>query len=86
MGNIVWWLGKVKGRGLTAEQVKPFLEAHEASGYLKPALAKFTYQSLVHLDDVDEATPERTFTEEQYADCLRELHDIICTPGYTPSR
>ena len=86
MGNIVWWLSMVKGKGLTAEQVKPFLEAYEESGHLKPALAKFTYRSLSFLESVDEAIPEQTFTAEQYSGCLRELHNIICSPGYTRSQ
>lgn len=83
MGNIIWWLGMVKGRGLTEQQIRPFLEAYEESGHLKSAMARFTYRSLVHLETVDESIPEQTFTAEQYSDCLLQLHNIICTPGYT---
>ena len=82
MGNIIWWLGMVKGRGLTEQQIRPFLEAYEESGHLKPAMAKLTYRSLTHLEAVDESIPEQTFTAEQYSDCLLQLHNIICTPGY----
>ena len=85
MGNIISWLGMVKRRGLTSEQIEPFLDAYQESGHLTPALAKFTHQALVHLDGVDEAIPEQVLTEDQYSDCLLQLHNIICNPGYTTS-
>ena len=85
MGHIIWWLGTVKSRGLSPTQLKPFLQAYEVSGHLTPGMAKLTYRSLEDLDSVEEPHPDQGFSATDYSDCLMQLHDIICTPGYVPN-
>ena len=82
MGNIIWWLGTAKRRGLSLQQVTPFLEAYEMSGHLTPAMAKLILQSIAELDDREDVPSDYTFSHHDYADALLQLHDIICTPGY----
>ncbi len=86
MGHIIWWLGTVKSRGLSLKQIKPFLQAYEMSGHLTPAMAKLTYRSMEDLEEVEEPGLDRVFSSLEYSDCLLQLHDIICTPGFDPSK
>ena len=86
MGNIIWWLGTAKRRGLSLQQVTPFLEAYEMSGHLTPAMAKLILRSMAELDDREDIRPDYTFSPHDYADALLQLHDIICTPGYVVDR
>ncbi|NQW22959.1 MAG: hypothetical protein HQ475_05885 [SAR202 cluster bacterium] len=78
LGNIICWLGTVKKMGLSLQQVTPFLEAYEASGYLSPIMLKVLLRSLADLDQKTETPPEDEFSPEHYADCIGQLHDIIC--------
>lgn len=78
LGNIICWLGTVKQMGLSLQQVTPFLEAYETSGYLSPVMLKVLLRSLADLDQKTETTPEDEFSPEHYADCIGQLHDIIC--------
>ena len=86
MGNIIWWLGTVKRRGLSLQQITPYLEAYENSGHLPPSMAKLILRSMAELDDLETLDPSRAFSPHDYADALLQLHDIICTPGYTVDR
>jgi len=86
MGNIIWWLGTAKRRGLSLQQVSPFLEAYEMSGHLTPSMAKLILRSMAELDDVEDVPRDRGFSPHDYADALLQLHDIICTPGYVVDR
>ncbi len=85
MGHIIWWLGTVKSRGLSLKQLKPFLQAYELDGHLTPAMASLTYRSLEDLEEVEEPGIEKVFSSQEYSDCLLQLHEIICTPGFVPS-
>ena len=78
LGNIICWLGTVKQMGLSLQQVTPFLEAYEASGYLPPIMLKVLLRSLADLDQMTDSPPEDEFSPQQYADCIGQLHDIIC--------
>ena len=83
MGLIIEWLGSVAERGLTPKQLKPFLQAYERSGHLTPTLAMFTYGSLEELAS-DKSRFSLTCSPVEVSQCLRELHEIIINPGYTP--
>ena len=85
MGHIIWWLGTVKTRGLSLKQLKPFLQAYEMAGHLTPAMAKLTYRSLEDIEEVEEPGVDRVFSSHEYSDCLLQLPDIICNPGFDPS-
>lgn len=86
MDNIIWWLGTAKRRGLSLQQVSPFLEAYEMSGHLTPSMAKLILRSMAELDDVEDVPRDHIFSPHDYADALLQLHDIICTPGYVVDR
>ena len=78
MGRVIEWLGTVQQRGLSLQQVTPFLEAYEAAGYLPPIMLKVLLRSLADLDQLTDPPPEEEFSPEQYSECIGELHDIIC--------
>lgn len=83
MGHIIKWLGTVARKGLTSSHLKPFLEAYEQSGHLTSEMAVLTYRSLEHLEYAI-GRSHQTFSTVEYSDCLLELHEIICNPGYEP--
>ena len=86
LGNIIWWLGTVKRRGLSMQHLTPFLEAYEMSGHLTPSMAKLLLRSMADLDDLEEPPANHAFSPHDYTECLLQLHDIICTPGYVIDR
>ena len=86
MSNIIWWLGTVKQRGLTLQQISPFLEAYEMSGHLGPAMAKLIIRSMADLATPDQVRHNDSFAAQEFADCLLQLNNIICTPGYIVDR
>ena len=86
LGNLIWWLGTVKRRGLALQQISLFLEAYEMSGHLTPSMAKLILRSMAELDTLEPPPPDQAFSPHDYADALLQLHDIICTPGYQVDR
>lgn len=78
MGNIIAWLGTVKQMGLSLQQVTPYLEAYEAGGFLPPIMLKLLLRSLADLDQMAETPKDQQFLPDQYADCIGQLHGIIC--------
>ena len=83
LGNLIWWLGTMKRRGLSLQTVSPFLEAYEMAGYLTPTMSKLVLRSMADLDQMEGALPGRAFVPQDYSECLRQLHYIICIPEYT---
>ena len=86
MSNIIWWLGTVKQRGLTLQQVSPFLDAYETAGYLSPAMSKLIIRSMAELGAPNQAVHNDSFAPQEFADCLLQLNNIVCTPGYIVDR
>ena len=86
MSNIIWWLGSVKQRGLTLQQVSPFLDAYETAGYLSPAMSKLIIRSMAELGSPNQAVHNESFAPQEFADCLLQLNNIVCTPGYIVDR
>jgi hypothetical protein len=84
LGRTIHWLGTVQDRGLSLQQVTPFLEAYEASGYLPPIMLKVLLRSLADLDQLTDTPPDQVFSPERYAECISELHDIICAADSLP--
>jgi len=84
MGHIIGWLGTVANRGLLPQQLKPFLQTYEQSGHLTPAMAMLTYKSLEDMSGVQGGQSNQSYSASEYAQCLLELHEIICNPGYAP--
>jgi len=82
LGNVINWLGTVKEMGVSLQQVTPFLEAYEASGYLPPIMLKVLLRALADLDQMTDSPPEDEFSPRQYADCIGQLHDIICAAKF----
>ncbi len=82
MGHIIGWLGTVSNKGMSPRQLKPFLQTYEQSGHLSPAMAKLTYKSLEEMEAVQGGQFAQPFSPTEYAQCLLELHEIICNPEY----
>ena len=82
MGHIIGWLGTVTSRGLSPKHLKPFLQSYEQSGHLTSTMAQLTYKSLEDLDGAQGGHPNQSFSPSEYAECLLELHEIICNPRY----
>ncbi|MBC8279667.1 MAG: hypothetical protein H8E48_02670 [Chloroflexi bacterium] len=80
LGSIINWLGTVKQMGVSLQQVTPFLEAYEASGYLSAIMLKVLLRSLADLDQMTDVPEDDEFSPERYAECIGQLHDIICPP------
>lgn len=85
MGHIIRWLGTVARKGLTPTHLKPYLLTYEQSGLLTSEMAALTYRSLEDLEYAMGRT-HQTYSSSEYSDCLLELHEIICNPGYAPKQ
>ena len=83
MGNIIRWLGTVARKGLSASHLEPYLQAYEKSGLLTREMAALTYRSLEHMEYAMGRT-HQSYSTTEYSDCVLELHEIICNPGYEP--
>ena len=86
LGNVISWLGTVKGRGLALHQITPYLEVYEKTGYLTPVMVRVILRSMADLDQLFETPSEREFSPQKYSQCLRELHDIICKHDTQPAQ
>lgn len=85
MGHIIRWLGTVARKGLSPSHFRPFLQTYQQSGHLTPEMAALTLSSLEHLEYAMGRSSQPNSTAE-YSDCLLELHEIICNPGYAPKQ
>ena len=83
MGNIIRWLGTVARKGLSASHLEPYLQAYETSGLITREMAALIYRSLEHMEYAMGQT-HQSYSTTEYSDCVLELHEIICNPGYKP--
>lgn len=83
MGNILRWLGTVARKGLSASHLEPYLQAYETSGLITREMAALIYRSLEHMEYAMGQT-HQSYSTTEYSDCVLELHEIICNPGYEP--
>ena len=81
MKNIIWWLGTARRRGITLNQLSPFIEAYEMSGYMSPLLSKLIYKTMAQLADEESATVSQRMPQD-FSDGLMQLNEIITTPNY----
>jgi hypothetical protein len=81
MKNIIWWLGTARRRGITLNQLSPFIEAYEMSGYMSPLVSKLIYKTMAQLADDDKATVSQSMPQD-FSDGLMQLNEIITTPNY----
>ena len=79
LGKFIDWLGSVKHLGVSLHQLTPYMEAYEASGYLQPLMVRLILRSMADLDQLITIPPEREFSTEDYAKCMGQLHQIICS-------
>ena len=88
VGSFIQWMGAAKGKGISLQRVAPYLEAYEAAGYLTPATTMLMVLSLADLDRTEDAVSAigGPSSNLDYAQCLLELHDFVCGPGYTRVR
>ncbi len=83
LGNFICWLGTVKIKGMSLQRIIPYLETYERAGYLTSAMAKLMLLSMADLDQLGEPSSRQPLSFQDYSECLCELHEIVCTPGYT---
>ena len=60
-------------------EIQAYMEAYEASGYLQPVMVRVILRSMADLDQLITTTPVREFSTEDYAKCVGQLHQIICS-------
>ena len=82
LGKFIEWLGSVKRMGVSLQQLTPYVEAYEASGYLQPVMVKVILRSMADLDQRVAAPPEQEISTEEYATCVGNFHRIICSSQY----
>ena len=78
LGGIIRWFATVKDRGLSLQQITPYLEAYETSGYLNSEMVKVILKAVADLDQLKGVGPEGEFSPQDYSECIGQLHDIIC--------
>ena len=76
-------VGNDETEGALAANGEPFLEAYEMAGYITPTMSKLVLRSMADLDQMEGSSPGRAFAPQDYSECLRQLHYIICIPEYT---
>jgi len=81
MKNIIWWLGTARRRGITLNQLSPFIEAYEMSGYMSPLISKLIYKTMAQLADGESTTGGQRMPQD-FSDGLMQLNEIITTPNY----
>ena len=81
MKNIIWWLGTARRRGITLNQLSPFIEAYEMSGYMSPLISKLIYKTMAQLADEESSTAAQRMPQD-FSDGLMQLNEIITTPNY----
>ena len=79
LAKFIEWLGSVKRMGVALHQITPYIEAYEASGYLQPLMVKVILRSMADLDQLTPTATEEEFSTENYAECVGQLHQIICS-------
>ena len=78
MARIVGWLGTIKSRGVSLQQLTPYLEAYESSGYMSSLMVKVVIRSVADLDQATRDIEPMRFSPMNYAECIGELHEIVC--------
>ena len=85
-GELINWLATVKRRGLSLHQITPYVEAYEKAGYLSPLVVKVILLSMADLDQRVEAPSDKNLPSDQYFECVREFHEIVCIHPASPGR
>ena len=78
MARIVEWLGTIKSRGMSLQQLTPFLEAYESAGYMSSLMVKVVIRSVADLDQATRDIEPMRFSPMSYAECIGDLHQIVC--------
>lgn len=78
MARIVGWLGTIKSRGMSLQQLTPYLEAYENAGYMSSLMVKVVIRSVADLDQATRDIEPIRFSSMNYAECIGELHEIVC--------
>lgn len=79
LGEVINWLATVKRRGLSLHQITPYVEAYERAGYLSPVVVKIILLSMADLDQWVEVPLDQKLSPDEYFECVREFHEIVCT-------
>lgn len=83
--KLLAWLDSIKGKGISAEQVGPFLQAYEAKGTLTATMSTIILQSIRAIAPKAGEYGGAEFSSEAYLGYLQQLHGIICGGRISPS-
>jgi len=75
------WLDSIKGKGISPEQVGPFLQAYEAKGLISSAMNTLILQSVTAIGQTANSGGDIVCSSEEYLGYLQELHGIVCGPS-----
>jgi len=76
--KLLAWLDSIKGKGITAEQVRPFLQAYEVKGTLTATMSTIILQSIRAIGLKGDDRGDSEFSSEEYLGYLQQLHAIVC--------
>jgi hypothetical protein len=80
--KLLAWLDSIKGKGISAEQVGPFLQAYEAKGTLTATMSTIILQSIRAIGAKSGGSGgaefSAEFSSEEYLGYLQQLHGIVC--------
>ena len=79
--KLLSWLDSIKGKGLSPQQVGPFLQAYEAKGSISSAMNALILQSVRAIGQTANNGGNSECSSEEYLAYLQELHGIVCGPG-----
>ncbi len=80
--KLLSWLDSIEGKGLSPEQVSPFLQAYEARGSITSSMNTLILQSISAVGRAANHGGDTVCSSEEYMGYLKELHDIVCGAGY----
>ena len=84
LGELIDWLSTAKRCGLSLHQITPYVDAYEKAGYLTPLVVKVILLSMADLDQRLEAPLDKDLLPDQYFECVREFHGIVCGHPSSP--
>jgi hypothetical protein len=76
--KLLAWLDSIKGKGISAEQGAPFLQAYEAKGMLTATMSTIILQSIRAIGPKAGDSGGAEYSAEAYLGYLQQLHGIVC--------
>ena len=80
--KLMSWLDSIKGKGISTQQVGPFLQAYEANGSISSSMNTLILQSVKAIGQAANNRGDTVCSSEEYLGYLQELHGIVCGSDY----